>query len=333
MRQCRREPPGAAGSRRRRLVDTIIVVTSDADPPKSSPDEPSYTRDELVDALGMSPDYAEKLWNAFGFARQSTPDKIFTEGEVNALRLFANSEETMPERAQVATARAIGQTMARLADWQADQLLELDRNPDVPWTVPQMSAALGQIQQLIWRRHLAMALDKDVELENDEHYELVVGFADIVGYTSLSRRIGLDELEHLLEQFEERTFDIVSGSGGSVVKTLGDAVMFTHSSPAAAAEAALAIHALSDDNPIPTLRVGLARGEVLSRLGDVFGEPVNIAARLASSAHEGKTLIDENLAEALADDPSLYLRNVSALSVRGYRRLRATSLARNRRSS
>ena len=67
--------------------------------------EPRYTRDELVAELGLSAEYAEKIWNAFGFARTSTPDKIFTEADLDALRLFADSEDTMPQTAQVATAR------------------------------------------------------------------------------------------------------------------------------------------------------------------------------------------------------------------------------------
>lgn len=271
-----------------------------------------------------------KKSGTFGFARQSTPDKIFTEDEVKALGLFADSEHTMPETAQVATARAIGQTMSRLAEWQADQLTELERNPDVPWTREQMANALGVIQQLIWRRHLDMAMTRDETRESDERMELVVGFADIVGYTSLSRRTPLDELEILLETFEDRTFDVVADHGGHVVKTLGDGVMFTFSSSAAAARAAIAIHELSDDDPVPPLRVGLARGAVLARLGDVFGEPVNIAARLCGSARPGTTLVSEPVADDLTDDERFYLRSISPLSVRGYRRLRAKTLDANK---
>ncbi|MEE3850028.1 adenylate/guanylate cyclase domain-containing protein [Gordonia sp. LSe1-13] len=294
------------------------------------PAEPRYTRDELVDELGLTAEYAEKIWNAFGFARASTPDKIFTENELQALRLFAASAAAMPLDAQVATARAIGQTMSRLADWQADQLREFDRDPDVPWTIDQMSAALGQVQQLIWRRHLALALDHHIELESDESQDLVVGFADIVGYTSLSRRIALDELELLLASFEEETFDIVTRGGGHVIKTLGDAVMFTAHEPAEAATIAIAIHELSADDEIPPLRVGLARGRVLSRLGDVFGEPVNIAARLAGSARPGTTLVDDSVSAGLADDERFYLRSIPSLSVRGYRRLKAKTVEANK---
>ena len=270
------------------------------------------------------------MWNAFGFPHRSTNDKIFTQQEVEALRLFADSEQTMPEAAQVATARAIGQTMSRLADWQADQLAELDRNPDVPWSIDQMTAALGRIQNLIWRRHLDMALRGDVAHESDVHMELIVGFADIVGYTSLSRRIALRDLENLLEAFEERTHEVVTRAGGHVIKTLGDAVMFTFADPGDAAEAALAIHALSDSDPIPPLRVGLARGEVLSRLGDVYGEPVNIAARLCGSARPGTILIGDLLAANLGDDERFYLKSIPPLNVRGYRKLRAYTLERNK---
>ncbi|WP_343287315.1 adenylate/guanylate cyclase domain-containing protein [Gordonia sp. SID5947] len=293
-------------------------------------DAARYTRDELIAELGLTPEYAEKVWNAFGFARRSTPDKIFTDADVAALRLFADSESTMPEEAQVATARAIGQTMSRLAEWQADQLRELDRNPEVPWSLDQMSGALGQIQQLIWRRHLAIALEHGVERETDERLDLVVGFADIVGYTSLSRRIALDELEKLLESFEEDTFEIVAANGGHVVKTLGDAVMFTFNDPGAAAATTVALHGLSETERIPQLRAGLARGRVLSRLGDVFGEPVNIAARLAGSARPGTTLVDEMMGESLSDDDRFYLKSVPTLSVRGYKRLKARALETNR---
>lgn len=293
-------------------------------------DEPRYSRDELIEFLGVSPEYAQKLWNAFGFAHRHTDDKIFSENEAHALRLFASSAETLPEGAQIATARAIGQTMARLTDWQADQLLELDRNPDVPWSQEQMITAMDVIQRLIWRRHLKLALDADIARDSDEELDLVVGFVDIVGYTSLSRRIGMSELEKLLETFESRVFDIVTDRDGHVIKTLGDAVMFSFSGGVDAADAALEIQKLGDHDPIPPLRVGLAKGAVLTRLGDLFGEPVNIAARLCGSARPGTVLIDDALAGHLVDAEPFYLKSMPSLSVRGYRRLKAYVLEANK---
>ena len=297
-----------------------------------SEDTAEYTRDELIANLGIPSEHAEKIWNAFGFPRRRIDTKIFSRKDLEALRIFSGSEDVMEMAAQVSTARSIGQSMARLAEWQADQLVELDADPDVPWSVPQMADALEKIQQFVWRRHLMLALERRTASEASESLHSVVGFADIVGYTSLSRRIGLAELQSLLDAFEERTDEIITELDGSVVKTLGDAVMFTFHEPAAAAMAAVGIHRLSESQPIPELRAGLARGEVLTRLGDVFGEPVNIAARLCGSARPGTTLVDESVSNALRSDNRFYLKQIPTLSVRGYKRLRAFALEVDRRA-
>lgn len=284
-----------------------------------------YSRDELIAELGMTPEQAARIWNAFGFAHhdQQSDTTRYTEMEVSALRLFAGSELTLPDKAQVATARAIGQAMSRLAEWQADHLIELERDPRIPYSREQMIDAMEVAQRLIWQRHLELALDRDVARESENRTDLVVGFVDIVGYTSMSRRIDMTELEDLLETFETRTFDIVSDRDGRVIKTLGDAVMFSFEDALDAADAALHIQQLSGADPIPPLRVGLARGPVLPRLGDLYGEPVNIASRLCGSARPGTILVDEAVAADLDDAEQFHLKPISPLSVRGYRRLKS----------
>jgi adenylate cyclase len=79
------------------------------------------------------------------------------------------------------------------------------------------------------------------------------------------------------------------------------------------------------------LRIGLACGEVLSRLGDVYGEPVNIASRLTSLARPGSVLIDRELAAALAEESAYEIRTLPRQQVRGYRNLEAAVLRRARR--
>ena len=44
--------------------------TTDASEGEDSPYTPRYTRDELIEKLGVSAEFAEKAWNAFGFARR-----------------------------------------------------------------------------------------------------------------------------------------------------------------------------------------------------------------------------------------------------------------------
>ena len=67
------------------------------------------------------------------------------------------------------------------------------------------------------------------------------------------------------------------------MKTLGDEVLFAATEPEVAVEAALVLAAGLGDG-FPAVRVGLAGGRVLHRMGDLFGTPVNLASRLTSFA-------------------------------------------------
>ncbi|GAA4671098.1 adenylate/guanylate cyclase domain-containing protein [Gordonia humi] len=296
------------------------------------PQEPRYSRDELIEAIGVGQEYGEKIWTAFGFGRQQTDAKLFTAADVDAFALFARGASEVDEAAQVATARTIGLSLSRLADWQAAQLLEFEEDPDVTWSIDDMAKALSRIQRLVWRLHLAIALEgsRSSHTEHDDHadWSTVIGFVDLVGYTSLSRRLDHRELNDLITTFEDEISAVITRHDGQVIKTLGDGILFANPDPTLAAQTALDIADLSDQPPIPQLRTGLAEGEVLARLGDVFGEPVNIAARLCGSARPGKILVDENLTAAIEDDERFRIRSIAPLSVRGYRRLRANALSR-----
>ena len=83
-----------------------------------------------------------------------------------------------------------------------------------------------------------------------------------------------------------------------------------------------------DDDGLPTLRVGLAMGPVLSRFGDVYGSVVNLAARLTALARPNSVLVDRELAEVLRDNESVHLRPRRPTTVRGYHHLRSWALRR-----
>ena len=130
-------------------------------------------------------------------------------------------------------------------------------------------------------------------------HSMAVGFADLVGFTSLTRHVSEDELAALVDRFEGIAADTIAELGGRVVKTVGDEVMFTADDPAVGAEIAVTLaERIGRDQALPELRVGVACGTVLSRLGDVYGEPVNIASRLTSAARPGSVLVDRELAGA-----------------------------------
>jgi adenylate cyclase len=85
---------------------------------------------------------------------------------------------------------------------------------------------------------------------------------------------------------------------------------------------------VANHESIPELRVGMAYGTVLSRLGDVYGEPVNLASRLTSIARPGAVLIDREFATALDGDRAWQVKRVPPRPVRGYAMLHPSRLRR-----
>ena len=301
-----------------------------------------YNRVQVSEATGVDRDRASRLWLAMGFAEVGDDEKVFTDSDIEALRVWDGlvTSGTIALEDEVPHARAMGQTLSRLAEWQtreimaqADELAPaLDDAQRVASAVDMADALLPVIEQLqsyVWRRHLAAAADRILLADPGQlsATAVVVGFADIVGYTSLARHYDTDELAALLESFEEDTSQTVVSQHGRVVKTLGDKVLFVADTPRDAAEIALR---LTDPGRggrgLPPLRVGMATGQVLSRFGDVYGPVVNLAARLTSLARPETVLVDRELATALRPDRSYELRARRPTAVRGYHHLRSWSL-------
>jgi adenylate cyclase len=128
--------------------------------------------------------------------------------------------------------------------------------------------------------------------------DVVVGFADLVGFTTLGQTLEPKQIDALLRTFEARAAGEATGASTRLVKLIGDEAMFV----AKSTDDALAIaHALRRDPDVPPLRVGIAAGEVMTRGGDVFGAPVNLAARLVATAQPGEILVDAVAASRASD--------------------------------
>jgi adenylate cyclase len=125
-----------------------------------------------------------------------------------------------------------------------------------------------------------------------------VFFADVVGY---SRLMGIDEAGTLkrLNTLQAELIDPeIRGHRGRVVKLMGDGTLAEFASVVQAVECALAIQEqlarLNADLPIDRhieLRIGVHLGDVIVADDDIFGDGVNVAARLQALAEPGTTCI------------------------------------------
>jgi adenylate cyclase len=298
-----------------------------------------WTRTQLADAAGLSPDDTRRLWRALGFPEVGDDEVRFTDHDLAAAQAFAGlmTAGVVGQDVSVAVARATAQSASQLAEWQVGllrRLFEASNDLDDDGQPPADASlklartvlpVLENLQTYVWRRHLAAAIARMVvhpPSVTDATEVLTVGFADMVGFTRTTRRRSVPELSEMIERFSAVTTDVIADGGGRLVKTVGDEVLFVTDEIADGAAIALGLRdQVRTEEVLPQLRIGLATGPVLPHYGDVYGEVVNIAARLTSTAHPDSILVDRGVAEALDGDPRFALRRIKPVAVRGYRRL------------
>jgi adenylate cyclase len=83
------------------------------------------------------------------------------------------------------------------------------------------------------------------------------------------------------------------------VKLIGDEILYTTSDPRPGCAIALELAAAFSEHPrVPTVRAGVAAGDVMLRDGDVFGPVVNLAARAVKVANPGEIVASQDIASA-----------------------------------
>ncbi len=131
---------------------------------------------------------------------------------------------------------------------------------------------------------------------------LAIVFVDIAGFTPRTSTQTREENLNLLRRFDGLVRPLVRAYNGKVIKTIGDAFLLTFRSPTDAVLCSMAIQdriveADADIDPADrfTIRAAINVGEVRIDGGDVFGEAVNIAARIEGKAGAGEVYFSESV--------------------------------------
>jgi adenylate cyclase len=300
---------------------------------------PTLTGAQIAADVGISMEVARQRWRSLGFTAVEDDEVAFTEADLEAMRLTQRLHDLglVDDDNEAALIRTLGRSFARLAEWQLGLLgREIDPGAlapdDLVAVLAEITPVIEHVQNYIWRRHVLGAASRLLMAGPSDEEGAVqagIGFADIVGYTRQTRSLSREELARLVDVFEARALAIVTAHGGRIIKTIGDEILYAADRPEDAA--AIAVELVEEhvqDADFPKLRVGVAWGSVLQRLGDVFGPTVNIASRLTSIARPGRVVVDKELAEALHDDERFRLRRMRRTAVKGYRRLEPWRLSR-----
>ncbi len=288
----------------------------------------SMARAEVSEGAGVDPGEARRFWHAMGFQVVEDDQAMFTDADLEALARVTRLVRSgiVSEELALGMTRAFARTSDRLAVWQTQLVAESltpafseelegkdSRSVPEPRIAADAAALLARtiddVEPLlvyVWRRHLTNAIqrmlaDADPAVRSDPSAPVrAVGFADLVAFTSFVRRMSERQLARLVQHFELLASDVIAEHGGRVIKTVGDEVLFVHTEAAAASAIALdLVDAMAEDDLLPPVRVGLAHGRVVSRLGDVFGMTVNKASRITAVTPSGTVFVDEDMARAL----------------------------------
>ena len=150
-------------------------------------------------------------------------------------------------------------------------------------------------------------------------------FADVSGSTKLYEAVG-DAQAHSAIELCVRLFSALTVQhGGRVVKTIGDEVMsvFPDASPAATAarDIQLGMHDMAPVDKVRLgVRIGFHYGVLVERDGDVFGDSVNLAARLAEMASRGQIITSLETVERLSPVQKMDARRLYSIPVKGRER-------------
>lgn len=263
--------------------------------------------DELARRAGMDAALAERLVLATG-----VPAPLVAEDVVLLETFNVMAELVGPEQA-LHLARVTGAAMARIADagaaamrvnWEAPLVVQTSYAGYLAASVEVIAdlfPRLGVLFERLFRHLVARTSEQSYSLTAGRAattMALTIGFADVVGFTPHAAAATAEDLAEVIEGFEGRVTEAVTSHGGRVVKFIGDEVMFAFEDTSGACRCALDLVAMSASEEIPEVRVGLARGEVLMRLGDLYGPVVNLAARLVAAAPPNTVLVTPEVADA-----------------------------------
>ncbi len=174
-------------------------------------------------------------------------------------------------------------------------------------------------------RVIAVASSFTASDVSETSIHLAILFADIAGSTRLYEVFGNTAAQRVIAQALGILTDVVHKQEGTVVKSIGDEIMCRFNDTGRAAQAAVEMQRVLKDasrmnafeNQTINVRIGFSFGPVIESDGDVFGEAVNLAARVVAQAKAKEILTTKETSDMLGDGAAVQTRFVERMQLKG----------------
>jgi adenylate cyclase len=277
-----------------------------------------YTAREIEQRTGLPATFMTRLPRLLGLSEPGTNDRVFGDADIAAAqstKLFLDAG--LDQQAIAEITRVLGEAMARLAATTAAAFVDAflqpgDTEQDVAVRfaslAEQLMPALGPVLTSAYNQHLRESVRRGIISRAEREagqiagaQEVVVCFADLVGFTSLGGEVEAQELGVVAGRLASLAAE-VTAPPVRLIKTIGDAAMFVSPEAGPLVGVALSLVEEVERADLPSLRAGLAIGPALLRAGDFYGHSVNLASRVTGIARPGSVLCTEEVRDAAPDE-------------------------------
>jgi adenylate cyclase len=278
-----------------------------------------YTVAEVAERAGVHEGLLRRNRLALGLPDPGPDEAAFTDEDVKAAtRMAALREAGLPDEGILEVSRVMGLALAQVAAASRALLAETtlkgggteaDVGRRLAEGARRLGPMMGPVLEYVLNLHLREQVRSDVigraEIASGRlpgAQEITACFADMVGFTKLGEELPPEDLGALTGRLGELA-RAVADPPVRLVKMIGDAAMLVSPDNDAALDAALELVDAADEEGegFPRLRAGLARGGALSRAGDWYGRPVNLASRITAIAYPGSVLASGEVHDAAED--------------------------------
>lgn len=271
------------------------------------------TVEEVAASSNVPADAVLRVRRAWGFPDPQPSERCFVSADVEALVLVRAMAGLVGPELTLHVCRAVGTAMSRLAEAeialirsQVEGRMEasgasvasilLRYRALLEHVLPVMLRAWDTVHRgylvHIGRRYTRWALPPSEQNVVD----MVVGFADLTHSTALVSQLDLAGLDRALTAFEDVSTDLIAAAGATLVKRLGDGVMFvTPEADVACTLGRRLIEAMREAPSALPVKVGLAAGHVAALRGDFYGPAVHRAARIVTTAPPEMVLVSREV--------------------------------------
>jgi adenylate cyclase len=301
----------AAAEDRLALLPVERVLTGD----------PLFTLAQAAQRAGVDEPFLLSLMTALGMPVPAADDVVFDQEAVDAARAVARFREAgLPDEGLLELATILGDAMVPVADG-ARRLVgeaflhagdtEQELGVRYERAALELMPLVGSLPRYVLNMQLREQVRHDViggaERASGQlpgTVSMAVAFADLVGFTSLGERVSGGELARMAARLSTLG-RVAARPPVRFVKTIGDAVMLVSPDAGELVAAMLELVEVVEGEPdLPSLRAGVALGQVINRWGDWYGGAVNLASRVTEHALPGSVLVTKAVREAAGDDYS-----------------------------